>query len=201
MAPTRAMTATPATIPFASVRRAKTTTYSSNAAAACPIPFRANRKAKYAIRQKPNASMSSIPIPPTQKSLKIHPNLKSPKIPRLANKIRAKIKLRLSNATMAHLTKSHAANCSMSQTSPKFAKVANASSTQPLHRAPCHSLPLANKIRVKTKIRLSNATMVRQPKSHAMKSSTTMTNRRSATMAHVSRHSAQKTFAAIAKRS
>lgn len=192
MAPTRAMTATPATIPFASVRRAKTTTYSSNAAAACPIPFRANRKAKYAIRQKPNASMSSIPIPPTQKSLKI---------PRLANKIRAKTKLRLSNATMAHLTKSHAANCSMSRASPKFAKVANASSAQPLHRAPCHSLPLANKIRVKTKIRLSNATMERQPKSHAMKSSTTMANRGSATMAHVSRHSAQKTFAAIAKRS
>lgn len=198
MAPTRAMTATTATIPFASVRRAKTTTYSSNAAAACPNPFRANRKAKYAIRQKPNASMASIPIPPTQKSLKIP---QSPKIPRLANKIRAKTKLRLSNATMAHLTKPHAANYSMSRACPKFAKVANASSTQPLHRAPCHSLPLANKIRAKTKIRLSNATMERQPKSHAMKSSTTMTNRRSATMAHVSRHSAQKTFAAIAKRS
>lgn len=178
MAPTRAMTATPATIPFASVRRAKTTTYSSNAAAACPNPFRANRKAKYAIWQKPNASMASIPLHPTHKILKIHPNLKSLKIPRLANKIRAKTKLRLSNATMAHLTKSHAANSSMSRASPKFAKVANASSTQPLHRAPCHSLPLANKIRAKTKIRLSNATM-----------------------AHVSRHSAQKTFAAIAKRS
>ena len=132
------------------------------------------------------------PPPPTHKSLKT---------PRLANKIRAKTKLRLSNATMAHLTKSHAANCSMSRACPKFVKVANASSTQPLDRAPCHLLPLANKIRAKTKIRLSNATMERQPKSHAMKSSTTMANRRSATMAHVSRHSAQKTFAAIAKRS
>lgn len=192
MAPTRAMTATPATSPFASVRRAKTTTYSSNATAACPIPFLANPKAKYAICQKPNASMSSIPLHPTQKSLKI---------PRLANKIRAKTKIRLSNATMAHLTKSHAANYSMQRASPKFAKVANASSTQPPYRAPCPHLPLANKIRAKTKIRLSNATMEHQPKSHAMKSSTTMANRRYATMAHVSRHSAQKTFAAIAKRS